>query len=376
MRWRLTIIAGAVVTVSLAHYLTPVGGHDDNAYHPQHALYRWFYHLPIIVAAFWFGLRGGVFTALAVTVLYFPHVLIQWSGGTPEQWLELTLYNIVGCVTGLLSQRQRDDRDRYRQTAEELDVAYDELKTKTGILLETEQQLRHADRLSALGRLSAGMAHEIKTPLASIRGAAEILTDPTTEEEEKEEFSRILVREADRLDRVVTQFLEFARPRDNGAPEADLEEAVGEVLQLVRMELRHQRISPERELDPDLPLVLVDAAQLRQVLLNLVMNAVQAMKDGGTLQVAATREAAGVRLIVADSGPGIPSKIRDRIFEPFVTGRVKGTGLGLSIVKRIVENHGGDIEIHSSPGIGTRIEVLLPMEVPTHEPDEENPARR
>ena len=184
------------------------------------------------------------------------------------------------------------------------------------------------------------------------------------------------MREADRLNLVVTQFLEFARPRDSGAPVADLEEAVSEVLQLARIELRHQQITPKHDLPADLPIVLVDAAQLRQVLLNLVMNAVQAMEHGGNLAISARSGEAGVRLIVRDTGPGIPAEIQDRIFEPFVTGREKGTGLGLSIVKRIIENHGGDIEIDSTPGSGTRIEVLLPTEAHEHENGEEDPARR
>jgi hypothetical protein len=123
MRWRRIALLCAVIAVSLAHYLTPVGGHDTHRFHAHHAIYRWFYHLPIILAGIWFGLRGGVGVALGVVVLYLPHVLIQWHGGSTEQWLEMGLYLSVGFVTGLVSGRQKRERDRYREAALRLDRA-------------------------------------------------------------------------------------------------------------------------------------------------------------------------------------------------------------------------------------------------------------
>jgi len=355
------VLGAFLVAVSLGHYLSPVASSVGHQGHVAHALFRWAYHLPIILAAFWYGLSGGIFTALAVTALYVPHVLIQWHGGTPEQWFEILLYNVVGLVTGVLAQKLKTERDRYRQTAEERDLAYRELQQKTRVLLDTENELRHADRLATLGELSAVMAHEIKTPLASIRGAAEILVGETTDAAERQEFSTILVRESDRLNRVVGRFLEFARPRVSAPSEANVGDAIHDVAELVRTEASKRHVRLEARADPFLPSARIDPEQLRQVLLNLVMNAFQAMSDGGGhLVVRAAQAAEGIRIRVRDTGPGIPSSVRERIFEPFVTTRPGGTGLGLAIVKRILDHHAASVEIRPAEGGGVVVEILLP----------------
>jgi len=356
---RIIGLALVVTAVSLSHYLTPVGGHEGHDYHAHHAILRWFSHIPIILAGFWFGVKGGLFCSLVVTALYVPHVLFQWGGGTMEQWLEIVLYNIVGGVTGLLSDGQKRDRDRHKEAAEELDRAYAKLKDQTRVILKTEEQLRQAARLSALGELSAGLAHEVKTPLASIRGAVEILCGLSVNEHEREEFSQIVLREADRLNRVVTQFLEFARPKGDEVPEAKLNTAIDEILQLVKLEADRRNVSVRRTSEEGLPSVLIDPEQLRQVILNLVVNALQAMEAGGTLKLRTRRDGDRVRLTVADTGDGIPEDLRVRIFDPFVTNRADGTGLGLSIVKRILENHGATIEVRARPEGGTAFEVGL-----------------
>ncbi len=358
-RRRIISLVVVVLAVSLSHYITPVGGHNGHAYHAHHAVLRWFSHIPIILAGFWFGIRGGVITSLLVTILYIPHVVFQWSGGTVEQWLEIVLYNIIGIVTGFLSDGQKRDRDRHKAAAEELDRAYAKLKDQTKVILRTEEQLRQADRLSALGELSAGLAHEVKTPLASIRGAVEILCGPAVNDEERDEFSRILTREADRLNRVVTQFLDFARPRGDAVPEAELNPAIDEVLQLVRLEAERRKVKVRRKLGSEMPCVLIDPEQLRQVVLNLVVNALQSMEGGGILELKTVRDGDRTRLTVSDTGDGIPDDLRIRIFEPFVTSRSDGTGLGLSIVKRILENHGATIFVHSKENGGTEFEVRL-----------------
>ncbi|MHC4469525.1 MAG: two-component system sensor histidine kinase NtrB [Planctomycetota bacterium] len=244
------------------------------------------------------------------------------------------------------------------------------------MLLKTEEQLRQADRLSALGQLTAGLAHEVKTPLASIRGAVEILCGDSVNGQEREEFSQILLREADRLNKVVNQFLEFARPKGEAVPESDLNEAVEEVFQLVRVEGERREVELRRTLSNHLPPVVIDPEQLRQVILNLVINALQAMDSGGTLEVRTLRDGESVRLLVTDTGHGIPEDLRGRIFDPFVTGRTNGTGLGLSVVRRILENHGAGIDIRSRREDGTEIEVTLPTEESEDGCNTANPARR
>jgi len=349
---RLALLAAMAVAVSVCHYLTPT------RVPALHALYRWLYHLPVILGAFWFGAKGGIGIAALVTVLYLPHLTLHWHGGQAEQWLEVALYFLVGGVTGFLSTRQRKERDRYRRAAEELDRAYAELKDRTRLLLETEDQLRRADRLNALGQLSAGLAHEVKTPLASIRGTAEILAAEQAPAE-REEFSGILLREVDRLNRVVNEFLDFARPKDPRELSADPAAAVEEVLRLVRVEAERAGVAVRTVLEDGLPRVAVDPEQLTQVVLNLVMNGIQAMVAGGELVVGTGRDGEDVLLTIEDTGPGIPEDVRKRVFDPFFTTREKGTGLGLSIVHKILEGHGASIALLPREGGGTRVEVRM-----------------
>jgi len=354
MRSRIAILLVVVLAVTAAHYLTPTTQHG------LHALYRWFYYLPIILGAFWFGLRGGVGLAAFITAIYLPHVFIQWGGGGPVHWLEILLYNVVGWVTGVLAQQIRGERDRYRRSAEELDRAYAELKASTRQLIETEEQLRRADRLSALGELSAGLAHEIRTPLSSIRGAAEILAG-SSDGSEREEFAAILVTEADRLNRVVTDFLEFARPRPGIAVHADLPAAAHEVVRLLRLEADRSGVRLETDLPDDLPSVAISGEPLKQVLINLVMNAVQASDRDGVVRVGASATGDTVALTIEDEGVGIPEADRERVFEPFVTTREKGTGLGLSVVRKILTAHGATIGIGPGAERGTVVDVALPV---------------
>jgi len=349
---RISILLVVVLAVTAAHYLTPTTQHS------LHALYRWFYYLPIILGSFWFGLRGGAGLAAFITAIYLPHVLLQWGGGGAVHWLEILLYNVVGWVTGVLAQQLRGERDRFRRSAEDLDVAYAELKESTRLLLETEEQLRRADRLSVLGELSAGLAHEIRTPLASIRGAAEILAG-SADGDEPEEFAAILVKEVDRLNRVVTEFLEFARPRPGEAGEADLAATAREVVRLLRLQADRTGVRLEEDLPADLPAVAIAEEPLKQVLINLLMNAMQASERNGPVRVRAVSDGKSVTLVVEDEGVGIPEADRERVFEPFVTTREKGTGLGLSVVRKILTGHGATIEIGPGAERGTVVRVVL-----------------
>jgi signal transduction histidine kinase len=344
---RIIVLVVVILAISLAHYLTPTTKHG------LHALYRWFFHIPIILGSFWFGLRGGAGLAAFITVLYLPHVLIHWEGGGAVHWLEIVLYNVVGWVTGILAQQQRDERDRYRRTAEEL-------AESTNILLETEEQLRRADRLSVLGELSAGLAHEVRTPLASIRGAAEILAG-SGDEAERDEFSGILVKEVDRLNRVVTDFLSFARPGATSGDTSDPAATARDVLRLLGLQAGKGDVTIEDALDDELPAVALGEEPLKQVLLNLVMNALQATDRGGTVRVAARATNGVLTLTVEDNGRGIPEDQREKVFEPFVTTRETGTGLGLSVVRRILTGHGATIEIGAASPAGTIVTVGLPL---------------
>ncbi|MDH3999332.1 MAG: ATP-binding protein [Desulfuromonadales bacterium] len=354
---RLSIVIGLLMLVTALHYLTTtqlVNAHD---------VYRRLYYVPIVLGGLWFGLRGGLTVSVAASMLYVPHVLYHWDhhpGIALEQYLEIILYNGIGALTGFLSQREQAQKMRYQQAAETLEESYSTLRQQADQIIEIEEQLRRADRLSALGELSAGMAHEIRNPLGSIKGTAEILREGVADDDPKLEFAEILIKEVDRLNRVLEDFLRFARPTPVETERFSLNQIVREVLDLTRQQATHNRVEVSWLEQPDLELS-GRGEQIQQALLNLLLNALQAMPDGGTLEVNSERAADTVRISIADSGPGIAPEQRERIFNPFVTSRESGTGLGLAITQRIVQGHDGRIDLETAPGEGARFTIILPV---------------
>ncbi len=228
------------------------------------------------------------------------------------------------------------------------------------------ERLKEQHRLAALGTMSAGLAHEIRNPLAGIKGAAQVLAQSGVGGEERELLDVILA-EVDRLDVVVRQFLDYARPDDPATERVDVGQVVGHVLTLLKAQALPPDLEIREEAAPGLA-VAGSGARLGQVVLNLARNAVEAMPRGGVLTVR-TRPGApldraggrpGVEIEVEDTGSGIPPEDLDKVFVPFYTGRPDGIGLGLAICRRIVEAHGGFIDLASQPGHGTRFTVRLP----------------
>ncbi len=230
------------------------------------------------------------------------------------------------------------------------------------------ERMKERDRLAALGEMAAGLAHEIRNPLGAIKGAAQFLS-PQNLPPETSEFLGVIVEEVNRLNTVVSQFLDYSRPlKQNFAP-TDLDDVVNRTVKLLSNDIP-AHITVKLELAEKLPKVQADAEQLKQVLINLVQNAVQAMPSGGVLalstrapdEVPAWRfsGAEGVELRVRDTGGGIPDDARQHIFVPFYTTKEKGTGLGLAICQRIVKSHGGAISVTSKVGEGTEFVIRLP----------------
>ena len=212
-----------------------------------------------------------------------------------------------------------------------------------------------------LGSLAAGMAHEIRNPLSSIKGFATYFRERYRDIPEDRDTADILIQEVDRLNRVITQLLEFARPLTLRQVPVDLAEVAERALQVVSGEAREKGISLKTRLPRDLPKVPADPDRLQQVFLNLYLNALAAMEPGGVLTTAASAAPDGtVRLQVTDTGAGIPEEDLGRVFDPYYTTKASGTGLGLAIVHKIVEAHGGDIRLESVPGRGTTVSVRIP----------------
>jgi signal transduction histidine kinase len=259
-------------------------------------------------------------------------------------------------------------------------LMYDELKSFNEHLAErvrkaaaeleaTQKQLFQAEKLAALGKLSAGIAHEIRNPLTSIKILIHSLADPGATESSREKDLNVIESEIERVNKIIRQFLDFARPRPPALVPADARRLVDETLALAGYEIESQGVELEREDERDLPPVPMDREQMKQVLLNLILNALQAMPGGGKLRIQTALVGAeegaqadrAVEIRVRDTGGGIPAEIRNRIFEPFFSTKEEGIGLGLSVAQRIVEEHGGRIRVESREGQGTTFAVLLPL---------------
>ncbi len=223
-------------------------------------------------------------------------------------------------------------------------------------------RLAHVDQLASLGQLAAGLAHEIKNPLAGIQGALELLRDESLDESTRKLHDEML-SELKRVHGILQRLLESGRPAPLRLARTDLARLLAETAELLRPSLRRRKIELRTDSPPDLPEVQIDPAKIRQVLVNLIQNAAEAMpEEGGKVSVLASAfpEEGAVVLTVEDDGPGISEENLKQLFEPFFTTKFAGTGLGLAISKSLVEQHGGRIEVRSEAGTGTSFLIVLP----------------
>jgi signal transduction histidine kinase len=341
----LAVAAVSAATVAFHYGLIFKPSHGDPTVF--HAIHGRLCYIPIILGAVWFGVRGGLGVALAITVLTIPYAVWGARGAHASaisEYTEMIFYVAIGLTTGILIEIQRRERQRREAIVNEL------------------ARERH---LASLGQMAAGLAHEIKNPLGSIKGSAEVLGDDFPPGSRKHEMMRVLVKETDRLNRVVEDFLTFARPRAIERRPTRINAIVEDVLSQIETGATSRGISIIRGFDSDLPVVPVDGEKLHQVFLNLALNAVSAMPGGGKLGVETRLESheAARRVVVTfkDEGAGIAPEDIDRIFDPFFSRSDKGTGLGLSISQTIVQSHGGRIDVAPNHPKGTVFSVILPV---------------
>lgn len=242
---------------------------------------------------------------------------------------------------------------------------------------QLHQDAMQAEKLATVGGLAAGIAHEVKNPLVAVRTFAELLPERYADAEFRESFSRVVLNEVDRIDRLIAQLLNYARPTPPRLEWVDINAIAQAPLELLAYQATRQSVTITQRLASDLPEVMADAAQLRQVILNIALNAIQVMSNGGVLRVSTRRQsphrqlpahaylfaAEGmVEVEIANSGPPIPPEHTERVFEPFFSSRTGGTGLGLSICKRIVAEHHGDIRVITTEDGLTAFVVGLPIQ--------------
>ncbi|MGE5653986.1 MAG: two-component system sensor histidine kinase NtrB, partial [Bacillota bacterium] len=468
------IIILLLIAVSLLHYSTGHGGYQI------HYLHQRLYYIPIVLAAFRLGLRGAIVTAMVSSFLYGPRLLL-YVGPIPHElsdsFYELIMFNIVGWVTGLLSEQVRraqkaaqasndqlfqtnhslHDRNqalerlqRYldnilhsiatgvvtfnqqgqvlmanaearrifavdgehseavldQHLASDAHLAtllrdlvgsergfYEELAWKDlagqpkrlrirgsmmpplgdeprGFLLVVEdvtalhtlaEQVNRSERMNALGQMVAGLMHEIRNPLGVISTTSQLLLEDLPPGSELSEGIGIIRDEASRLNRNLNLFLDFARPRSVHQKVIQLEKLIEDLMVLFRPMLKDQGIQPTVCVDPSLKEMVIDPDLLRQIMVNLILNALQAMPKGGRLSIGAQPVGERLRLTVSDTGIGISEDALGRIFDPFFTTKETGTGIGLSVVHRLVDDMGGLITLHSQKGQGATFDIFLPL---------------
>ncbi len=228
---------------------------------------------------------------------------------------------------------------------------------------ELEEQLRHAEQLATLGEMVAGISHEIRNPLGIIRSTAELL-EHKIEDPALRRFTSMIMEEATRLNAILTEFLDFARPKTVRHSVCNIEDVIERNISFLEPELKRLKIQVEKHYESDGEILKADPDLLYRAFLNIFNNALQAMPEGGRLSIKTFIEENGKRnmkILISDSGRGITEEHLQKIFKPFFTTREKGTGLGLAIVTNIIESHKGKIRIKSQPGKGTTVEITLPM---------------
>lgn len=234
------------------------------------------------------------------------------------------------------------------------------IRDVTGIR-EMEKEVVRSRHLSSISSLAAGVAHEIRNPLSSIKGFAVYLKERLAADDEDQKTADIIIEEVERLNRVITQLIEFARPLELKKEKTNLADLIGHAEKLIEGEARKKNIAVSVNAADDLVPVDVDPDRVKQVLLNIFLNAAAAMKDGGRLEIALRREKDNIILDVVDNGAGIAATDLSRIYDPYFTSKPAGTGLGLAVVQKIMEAHGGRIIVESDEGKGTRVSLSFPI---------------
>lgn len=482
LKFKVLIIFTLIMSITVAHFSTDISVHNI------HHIYRRLYYIPIILASFWFGLWGGIFCALFISVIYMPHLLFQHRApffGQLNMYLEVVLFNLIGLITGILSSAQMKEKKKYQQIALELEnnlkeiknlqifnenilnsiqsgvitidrnkkitlvnpsakqilgdslkkgatlpeygfqiphslsltkeethpnhhlskegrgdlsaikkdikevqvtlnngrrlvleVGISELMNHKGMVMgnvivfadhtekkELELQLARAERLSELGEMAAGIAHEIKNPLYSIKGSAEIISEDFKECDKKYNIVKIMISEIDRLNNLINEFLMFARPKEPTFIETDLYDLIRKTLEIVKFKFSKSDKIIEFVTNKNISSCHVDPEQVKQVLINIIFNALEAVynNDNGYIKINIMENCSNVIVDVIDNGPGISEGCIEKIFTPFFSTKDSGVGLGLSISQKLIESNNGKISVTNNRNGGCCFSIYLPL---------------
>jgi two-component system sensor histidine kinase HydH len=318
--------------------------------------------LPLVSAATTLGLVGSAFFTLLCCGAYVSFILFldptQYEidpDQLQELYLRLIIFAAVGYLTNTLAAATREQSRRFQNVAEQLAAANRSLS-------EAEAAMRRSERLAALGQLSAGLAHELRNPLGTIRASAEMLARSLTGENEvAREVAGFISTEVDRTNLLVTRFLEFARPLQLRTAPVDLTRVLDSAVENLGRNSPHYDVAVYKNYAPEIGQLPLDADLMERVFYNLLLNAAQATPAGGAITIKTRLAGDTAEIAVIDRGSGIAPKDLESIFNPFFTTKPEGVGLGLAIVSKIVDEHGGKITVESEPNKGSVFHVHLPI---------------
>lgn len=321
--------------------------------------------LPVLSAATTLGALGATVFTLLACFAYMAFIPMAYNLGymleglfLRDLSLRVVFLPLVAYLTYGLAESNRSEAKRAQGTAVDLAEANRRLR-------EAEASVRRSERLAALGQLTAGLAHEIRNPLGTMKASAEMLLERLSRENELAlELAGYISTEVDRANSLITRFLEFARPLQLRLAPTDLNALTDSAIDQLARQIPSAGPRIHRNYDPGIPLLDADGELLERVIFNLINNALQASPEGATVTVKTLAAPGRVELAVIDRGSGVKPEHREQIFNPFFTTKPSGVGLGLAITAKIVDEHGGQISLESEPGRGSTFVVSLPLAPP------------
>lgn len=304
--------------------------------HAHHIFYQGLFFLPVMLAGFWFGLRSALATSVGISLILIPFTLIHWKGslaGDINNIMEMVLYNAVAVVLGKLRDRERAEQKRLQET----------------------------ESLAAMGKAVSALAHDLKTPLMAIGGFSRLVQKHHEKDDQCREKLGIIIEEAQRLEQMVKEMLDFSQPMELHRSKKDVNHVVSQSIAIIADAAQKKKVEVQSRFSQNLPTVFIDDLRLEQALINLLINAVEASPEGEKVRVYSYENRGYLFIDVSDCGRGIPPDKRKKIFLPFFTTKRGGTGLGLAIAKKIVEAHQGQLEILDNPEEGLTFRTMIPV---------------
>ena len=329
LKQKWALLAFLVVGITMLHYST-----EQSSYYFR-VFYSELYFLPIVLAAFWFGLRGALSASITISAFYLPFIFWHWQGFSAadlDSILSLFLYNGLALLTGALKDRETASR-------------------KTMI---------EAGSLAVMGRSLAAAAHDMRSPLILIGGFARRILKKMDESDPACQKLNCIIQETEKMERMTADMLDFSKPLNLKLTKGNMDTIIRSSLAKVRELSKRKNVSVTYHPSPEAPDIKFDTMRFEQVLVNLIQNAIEASPEGGSVTVTIPFSSpTNLILDVADNGSGIPLAKRQQVFDPFFTTKKEGTGLGLPIVKKILDAHGWPLEILDNGSSGTLFRINL-----------------